>query len=236
MIRRVSLLTLATVLLIGAACEEEENQATVTVREEDPGLLNQAGIPADSAVYLARAQVPGGRIRKAEIEREDGQLIYSFDVTPAEAEEEEGEDVEEWGEESEMILEVHVDAMDGTVLSVTEEEAGEEDEAAEAEEEAKEGQEWEEAGEAAMGQVTEESPGLFRQAAFSADSAVALARVRFPEARLMGGELEVENGRLVYSLDLGMEAEEGITEVWVDARTGRIVLVEHEGEGEEVGM
>jgi uncharacterized membrane protein YkoI len=86
-----------------------------------------------------------------------------------------------------------------------------------------------------MGPVTEESPGLFQQSAFSADSALALARVRFPEARFLGGELEVEDGRLVYSLDLGVHGEEGITEVWVDARTGEIVSVEHEGEGEEVG-
>ncbi len=229
MMRLVSLMTLACLLLVGAACEEEE-EGPVTVLEEEPGLLAQAGIPADSAVVLARGRVPGGHIQKAEIEREDGRLIYSFDVTPAEGEEEEAE---EWGEESEMIIEVHIDALNGSVLSAVEERAGEEDEAAEAEEEGGEGREWEESGEAAR--VREESPGLLQQAAFPADSAVALARVRFPGARLRGGELEVEEGRLVYSLDLVIEEEEGITEVWVDARTGEIVSVEHEGEGGEGG-
>ena len=83
---------------------------------------------------------------------------------------------------------------------------------------------------AAAGTVTEESPGLFQEAAFSPDSALALARARFPEAELRGGELEMEDGRLVYSLDLEVEGEAGITEVWVDALTGEIVSVEQEGD------
>lgn len=229
MIRRLSMLTLASLLLFMTACEEKEDEGPVTVVEDEPGLLAQAGIPADSAVTLAHARVPGGHIQKAEIEREDGRLIYSFDMTPAEADEAEAE---ERGEEPEIIMEVHIDALDGAILSAVEESAGEEDEAAEAGEE---GQEWEETGKASQGPVTEESPGLSQQSAFSADSALALARVRFPAARLLGGELEVEDGRLVYSLDLEVEGEEGITEVWVDARTGEIVSVEHEGEGEEGG-
>ena len=38
----------------------------------------------------------------------------------------------------------------------------------------------------------------------------------------------VEDGRLVYSLDLGVHGEEGITEVWVDAReaeNGHVAIV-----------
>lgn len=77
--------------------------------------------------------------------------------------------------------------------------------------------------------VLEESPGLFQQAAFSPDSALALARVRFPGAQLLAGELEMEEGHLVFSLDLGIEGQEGITEVWVDALSGEILSVEHEG-------
>jgi uncharacterized membrane protein YkoI len=45
----------------------------------------------------------------------------------------------------------------------------------------------------------------------------------------------MEDGRLVYSLDLEVEGEAGITEVWVDARTGEIVSVEREGDVEAVG-
>ena len=83
--------------------------------------------------------------------------------------------------------------------------------------------------------VLEESPGLLQQAAFSPDSALALARVQYPGAQLLAGELEMEEGRLVFSLDLGIEGQEGITEVWVDALSGEILSVEHEGGGEEGG-
>lgn len=239
----ILVLALLPVLLVATSCEEEEEGGAVTVLEEEPGLLAQAAISPDSAVAVARARVPDAHISKAEIEHEDGRLIYTFDMVPGrgsgeegeeaeEAEEaEEREEAEEAGEGAGMITEVHVDALTGAVLSAVEESGAEEDEAAEA----REGVEGaEEAGETAPGQVTEESPGLFQQAAFQADSALALARVRFPEARLLGGELEMEEGRLVYSLDLGIEGEGGVTEVWVDARTGEIVSVEHEGGGEAV--
>ncbi len=64
---------------------------------------------------------------------------------------------------------------------------------------------------------------------------MALARIRFPEAQLLKGELEMEEGRLVFSLDLSVEGQEGMTEVWIDALTGEIVSEEHEagGGGEE---
>ena len=228
--RRIPLLALIPLLVLAAACGEDDDSGPVTILEDEPGLLAQASIPADSAVALARAQVPGGHIEKAEIEHEDGRLIYTFDVKPGGEggeEAEEAEEAEEGGEGSESMVEVHVDALSGAILSVTEESAGEEDEAAEAEEE-----EGEEEMAAGSGQVTEESPGLLAQAAFPADSALALARLRFPGALLRGGEIEMEDGRLIYSLDLEIEGEEGITEVWVDARTGEIVSVEHEGEGE----
>ena len=224
---RAALLLLIPLTLMIASCEEDDDSGPVTVTEEEPGLLAHATIRPDSAVALARAQVPEGRIEKAEIEREDGRLIYSFDMTADEEGEEEAEEAEEV--EGEMITEIHVDALSGAILSVTEERGGEEDEAAEVAEEEEEGGEGEEMGSAAR-TVTEESPGLFQEAAFSPDSAFALARVRFPEAELRGGELEVEDGRLVYSLDLEVEGEGGITEVWVDARTGEIVSVEHEGD------
>lgn len=233
---RILLVLLPLVLSLSpAACQEDQEGGPVTVLEEEPGLLAQAGIPADSAVALARAQVPGAHISKAEIEREDGLLIYSFDMTPAgeEGEEpEEAEEAEEGREESGMVMEVHVDASTGAILSVVEESGAEEDEGVEAGEEAAEGEEAEEGMEAATGQVTEESPGLFAKAAFPPDSALALARVRHPEARLLKGELEMEEGRLVFSLDLGIEGEKGITEVWIDALTGEIVSEEHEIGGE----
>ena len=56
----------------------------------------------------ALAQVPGGTVRSGELEREDGRLIYSFDIhAPGRS----------------GIQEVHVDAYRGNVLSVKHESA-----------------------------------------------------------------------------------------------------------------
>ncbi len=54
---------------------------TVKVTEEKPGLLKQAKISADAALASARAKVPGGVFKSAEIEKEDGKLVYSFNFT-----------------------------------------------------------------------------------------------------------------------------------------------------------
>jgi uncharacterized membrane protein YkoI len=82
-------------------------------------------------------------------------------------------------------------------------------------------------------QVTEAEPGLFAMATLSADSATALATANTP-GRIVKGELENEDGALIYSFDIAVEGQEGVTEVHVDAKTGAIIKVEHE-EGEEAG-
>ena len=119
--RYMTRLALLPILFVAFACEGEEEWGPVKVVEDEPGLLAQASVSPDSAVALARAQVREGEIEKAEIEQEDGRLIYSFDFSDEEGEEEGGE-----------ITEVHVDALTGAILSVVQEAAGEEDEAAEA--------------------------------------------------------------------------------------------------------
>ncbi len=81
---------------------------TVKVKEEVPGLLKTARITPEAATRTAAARVPTGHIRSAEIEKEDGKLIYSFDVAvPKQA----------------GVQEVHVDAMTGTVIGVEHESA-----------------------------------------------------------------------------------------------------------------
>lgn len=70
--------------------------------------------------------------------------------------------------------------------------------------------------------------GLLAQARISGDSAYALARARVPAGGATEGELEVEDGRLVYSFDLRVSGKTGVEEVLVDAKSGQIVSVEHE--------
>lgn len=78
-------------------------------RSEHIGRKGEAKITMKQARAAALAQVPGGRIKSSELERENNRLIHSFDIRAA-------------GD----IKEVHVDALDGKVLEVkTESRAGE---------------------------------------------------------------------------------------------------------------
>ena len=73
----------------------------VKVSEDKPGLLAKAKVTADSAVAIARTALPGANVTGAEIESEDGALIYSFDMkTPGKP----------------GIDELHIDAMSGKLL------------------------------------------------------------------------------------------------------------------------
>ena len=82
-------------------------------------------------------------------------------------------------------------------------------------------------------QVKETRPGLLAKATISADSAVALARSRVPNAKVAAGEIEIENGKLIYSFDMKTDGKSGIDEVNVDARSGKVLSVAHESFDEE---
>jgi uncharacterized membrane protein YkoI len=100
---------LAVAFMAGCATEEIDSQTE---------LQAQAKITKEAAEQTALAKVPNGTIKEAEIEKEHGKLIWSFDVaTP----------------DSKDIKEVNVDAMTGDVVSVETESA--EKEAKEAQEE-----------------------------------------------------------------------------------------------------
>jgi uncharacterized membrane protein YkoI len=75
----------------------------VKIQEDKEGLWARATLPPDSAIKIALDRVPGGTITEAELEEEDGRLIYSFEIKVAGKS---GED------------EVHVDAATGEVLKV----------------------------------------------------------------------------------------------------------------------
>jgi hypothetical protein len=76
--------------------------------------------------------------------------------------------------------------------------------------------------------VKEEKPGLLAQATITPDSAARIAQARLPRARVRKAEIELENGRLVYSFDLEVPGRSGIEEVQVDAKSGKVMGVEHE--------
>jgi uncharacterized membrane protein YkoI len=70
---------------------------------EQAALQAQARITREAAEQAALAKTPGGRIKQAELDSEDGKLIWWFDIaTPG----------------SKEITEVNVDAVTGGVISV----------------------------------------------------------------------------------------------------------------------
>ncbi|GAC1607081.1 MAG: hypothetical protein NVS3B2_15640 [Ramlibacter sp.] len=62
-------------------------------------------------------------------------------------------------------------------------------------------------------------------------SATALAKI--PRGVIKSAELEKENGRLVWSFDVAQPAVRGVTEIQVDAITGKIVSIKKETAAEE---
>jgi len=86
--------------------------AAVTQASTPTGGTRHAHTGAKVSMKTARAtalaKVPGGKIKRAELEREKGRLIYSFDIrVPGKS----------------GIEEVQVDATDGSVVSVVHETA-----------------------------------------------------------------------------------------------------------------
>jgi uncharacterized membrane protein YkoI len=69
---------------------------------------------------------------------------------------------------------------------------------------------------------------LLAHAKMTEDSARAVALARVPHATIKEVELEQEHGSLIWSFDLTVAGKPGIEEVNVNARTGKIVSVEHE--------
>jgi major membrane immunogen (membrane-anchored lipoprotein) len=86
-------------LLAGCATEKEE-------QNEQAKLQAEAKVSKAEAQKIALAQAPNGIIKEGELEKEKGQLIWSFDIaTP----------------DSKDITEVNVDANNGKVVSVQKE-------------------------------------------------------------------------------------------------------------------
>lgn len=107
-----------------------------------------------------------------------------------------------------------------------EREEGPENEAAEAAEMA-------EAHGSEEGGMIELPADLLARAQVTVEAARAAALARVPGGEVAAGELEEEDGKLIFSFDIRVGGREGIEEVHVDALTGEIIAQEHEGAQEE---
>ena len=99
--KNIIITALAAALLAGCASDEhEEHEAHKAAKQAK--LMAQAKVSQSDAQATALAQVPNGTVKEAEIEKEHGKLIWSFDIaTP----------------ETKDITEVNVDAINGSVVS-----------------------------------------------------------------------------------------------------------------------
>jgi len=96
-LRNVELLSLAFVMLAVFAA------STSMAGEESQSVLRkQAIVPDSQARKSALAKVPNGTIKSSELERENGRLIWSFDIAKT---------------RTRNITEVQVDAKTGKIVS-----------------------------------------------------------------------------------------------------------------------
>ena len=76
------------------------------ISDKEAKLQAEAGISKTQAETIALARVPNGTVKTSELEKEQGRLIWSFDITTP---------------DSKDITEVNVDAKSGEVIAVTKE-------------------------------------------------------------------------------------------------------------------
>jgi len=80
----------------------KRHHTKVRKEESQVTLMKEAKVSEATARTTALSQVPNGKVKSSEIERENGKLIYSFDITvPGKT----------------GIEEVNVNAIDGSVVN-----------------------------------------------------------------------------------------------------------------------
>ena len=97
----------------------------MTACESESNLKSQAKISEADARQIAMSKVPNGTIKEAELEKEKGRLIWSFDMSIP---------------DSKDIKEVNVDAVSGEVVNVETETPRQQAKEKDDEKEGKEGQ------------------------------------------------------------------------------------------------
>jgi uncharacterized membrane protein YkoI len=98
----------AACVLAGCVSGKCEKQACHKKEAKQAKLMAEAKIAKADAEKIARGKVPNGTVKEAELEKEHGKLIWSFDLTTPDTKD---------------ITEVAVDARTGDVVSVEKESA-----------------------------------------------------------------------------------------------------------------
>jgi uncharacterized membrane protein YkoI len=74
---------------------------------------------------------------------------------------------------------------------------------------------------------------LLMQATIDSMTARATALAAVPGGEITEMSLEQEDGLLIWTFDIKVEGKEGVEEIHVDAKTGKIVKTEHETDASE---
>jgi uncharacterized membrane protein YkoI len=74
---------------------------------------------------------------------------------------------------------------------------------------------------------------LMKEAKISKPQAEKTALAKVANGTIQSGELERENGKLVWSFDIATNSTKNVTEVQVDAKSGKIVSVKTETPAEQ---
>src|SRR5215472_10223874 len=101
---RKKIVSLSAVL--GAIALAGSLASCATDAQKEAKLQAEAKVSRAEAEKIALTKVPGGTVKEAELEKEKGKLIWSFDIATT---------------DSKDITEVEVDAMTGEVVAVEKE-------------------------------------------------------------------------------------------------------------------
>jgi len=101
-----SLIAILAAGLFAGCVSERSEQAHKDAKQAK--LMAQAKVSQEDATKIALAKIPNGTVKEAELEKEHGKLIWSFDLTTPDTTD---------------ITEVNVDAMTGDVVAVEKEPA-----------------------------------------------------------------------------------------------------------------
>ena len=76
----ILLLFLPVSAALSQQADSSASRQAIEVKAAKPEYSQQAKISSRAAADSALARVPGGRIAEAELEKEKGHLVYSFDI------------------------------------------------------------------------------------------------------------------------------------------------------------
>lgn len=171
-------------------------------------LAKQARITMEQARETALKRAPG-KIEEGELEKENGKLVYSFDIRTSDG----------------MITEVQVDAKNGEVVSVEKEDA-----AKEAAEKKQDSQKDDDDEESDASQKANQAK-YAKQAKITMDEAKAIA-LKEKSGTITDQELEKKKGRILYSFDV-RTSDGKVFDIEVDAKTGKVLKVVEDKEDEQ---